>query len=820
MHLFPTFLLISGLCASAGFSRDLRDEMKRAQEFGKNAPSQLLRHEVRTHWSPESRHLTWRVNTGKNEIQYFQVNLQTGQKSQAFDHQRLAKALAAATSQAVDARKIPLNDLAIAADGAVRFRAFNKAWRYDTQPNEISPDTLPPQQSQLLAPEETRRRGDGGSGAPSEVTIENATADEVQMFWLGGGEPKPYEKIPPGGRVTQSTYSGHLWLVKKSGGEPLAAVEAGDAPTHARVTGRVPAPPRQHKDRSADGQWRAFIRNHNVFIEPAKGGAAIPVSTDGTADDSFSGPLHWSPDSKKLVAFRAKKVATRQIHIVQSSPPDAVQPDLKTLNYVKPGDPIEQPMPRLFEIESRREIPIHTELFANPWAIRDLSWTADSSEFSFVYNQRGHQLLRLVGIRADSGSARTVFEDVSKTFIDYSQKSFIHHLPETGEILWASERDGHNHLYLLDSVSGDIKQQITRGKWNVREVVNVDAGKRQLLLKVMGVTGQDPYHMHFARVNFDGSGFTRLTTSDGNHRIEFSPDGEFLTATWSRADHPPVVELRRADDGSLVAELERADDSQLLTTGWSRAERFVAKGRDDKTDIHGVIVRPTNFDPAKHYPVVEDIYAGPHDFFVPKNFTPWSGMRAMAELGFIVVKIDGMGTNWRSKAFHDVAWKNLSDGGFPDRIAWIKAAAATRPWMDLDRVGIFGGSAGGQNALAGMLHHGGFYKVAVSDCGCHDNRMDKIWWNEAWMGWPVDESYDHNSNVTHAAKLSGKLLLIVGEMDSNVDPASTAQVVHALQQADKDFEFLPIMNAGHGAAETPYGKRRRAEFLVRHLKPE
>jgi len=189
----------------------------------------------------------------------------------------------------------------------------------------------------------------------------------------------------------------------------------------------------------------------------------------------------------------------------------------------------------------------------------------------------------------------------------------------------------------------------------------------------------------------------------------------------------------------------------------------------------------------------------------------------MAEQGFVIVKIDGMGTNWRNKAFHDVCWKNLMDGGFPDRVPWIKAAAATRPWMDLTKVGIYGGSAGGQNALAGLLTHGDFYKVGVADCGCHDNRMDKIWWNEAWMGWPVDESYARNSNVTHAARLSGKLLLIVGEQDTNVDPASTYQVVSALQKAGKTFDFIPVINAGHGAAETPYGKFRRAEFLTRHL---
>ena len=391
--------------------------------------------------------------------------------------------------------------------------------------------------------------------------------------------------------------------------------------------------------------------------------------------------------------------------------------------------------------------------------------------------------------------------------------------PQTRELLWASERSGYNHLYRIDEISGQIKNPITQGDWNVREVVEVDEEKQQLLLKVVGISQQNPYHAHFVRVNFDGSGFTRLTHSEGHHAIEFSPDRKWLLATWSRPDQPPVVELRSANDGKLLAELERADDSALQKTGWSRPERFVAKGRDGKTDIHGVIIRPTRFDPAKKYPVVEDIYAGPHDQFVEQNYSIWSGMNAMAELGFIVVNIDGMGTNWRGKTFHDVCWKNLADGGFPDRIAWIKAAATTRPWMDLTRVGIYGGSAGGQNALAALLHHGDFYKAGVADCGCHDNRMDKIWWNEAWMGWPVDESYARNSNVTHAAKLTGKLMLVVGELDDNVDPASTAQVVAALQKAGKDFDFLPIMNAGHGAAETPYGKYRRAEFLIRHLQP-
>ncbi|MES2475332.1 MAG: DPP IV N-terminal domain-containing protein [Verrucomicrobiota bacterium] len=798
---------------------DVREKMKQAQEFGNQAHALVLRNDLRTWWSPGDSALVYRVNTGKDRHEFIRVDLATGKKSPAFDTAALAASLAkAASQQPLNAEKLPLEQVEIADDSrSVRFRAFGKSWRFNPTDGQVVTDDMPPKEADLMSPE-AARRGTRRNGGPTALTIENGTDGELEMFWVaGGGERKSYGKVAPGASAVQNTYSGHVWLMTRADGEALAGVESQDTPTFARITGRIPAPARERNDLSPDKKWRSYIRDHNVFIEPAEGGEAISISSNGFAADRFSGPIKWSPDSKKLVAFRVKSVKTRQIHIVQSSPPDQLQPKLTTLDYAKPGDAIEQPMPHLFEIASRREIAIDNALFNNPWEINEVSWAADSAEFTFVYNQRGHQVMRIIGVHADSGSARKVFEDSSKTFIDYSQKSYIHHLPEKREILWASERDGYNHLYLIHTDSGEIKQQITQGKWNVREVVAVDEKKRQLLLKVMGMTGQDPYHLHFARVNFDGSGFTRLTESDGNHGIKFSPDRKFLIATWSRVDQPTVTELRRADDGSLVAELERQDDAALQKTGWSRPERFVAKGRDGQTDIHGVIVRPTHFDPTKKYPVVEDIYAGPHDFFVPKNYFAWSGMNAMAELGFVVVKIDGMGTNWRSKAFHDTAWKNLMDGGFPDRVAWIKEAAASRPWMDLTRVGIYGGSAGGQNTLAGLLTHGDFYKAGVADCGCHDNRMDKIWWNEAWMGWPVDESYERNSNVTHAAKLQGKLMLIVGEMDSNVDPASTAQVVNALQQAGKDFDFVPIMNAGHGAAETPYGKYRRAEFLVRQL---
>jgi dipeptidyl aminopeptidase/acylaminoacyl peptidase len=471
----------------------------------------------------------------------------------------------------------------------------------------------------------------------------------------------------------------------------------------------------------------------------------------------------------------------------------------------------------LFNVGKRQEIQIEQGLFDNPWRINRIRWAKNSREFTFEYNGRGHQVLRIISVNSRNGKTKPVVEEKSNTFVDYSQKNYEYWLGDGEELIWMSERNGWNHLYLFDTREKKLKNAITQGNWVVRKVVHIDEARRQIWFQAMGIfPKQDPYYIHHCRVNLDGTGLTVLTEGNGTHELQWSPGRRFFVDKWSRVDQPPVHELRSVD-GKFICELERADCVQLYKTGWKLPERFVAKGRDGETDIFGVIWRPTNFDPTKRYPVIESIYAGPHSFYVPKAFRDYYGQQRMAELGFILVQIDGMGTNWRSKKFHDVCWQNIKDAGFPDRILWIRAAAKKHPEMDLSTVGIYGGSAGGQNTMSGMLHHGDFYKVGVSDCGCHDNRMDKIWWNEAWMGWPIGPEYSENSNVTHAHKLKGKLLLVVGELDRNVDPASTIQVVDALIKADKDFDFLLIPGTGHGAAGTPYGRRRQMDYFVEHI---
>jgi len=571
-------------------------------------------------------------------------------------------------------------------------------------------------------------------------------------------------------------------------------------------------------EKSPDGKWVAFVRDHNIRLREQKTGAEIPLSTEGTESDGYEPGVFWSPDSTRLVALRTAKGDDRKVFLVESTPKDQLQPKLQSYDYLKPGDRLPVAKPHLFDVGARKAIPTDDARFANPWSIGEYRWSPDSRRFTFLFNQRGHQVLRVVAVDAGTGEAKALIDEPSKTFVDYSNKTYLNFLEEEGEILWMSERDGWNHLYLIDAGTGAVKNQVTKGEWVVLGVDRVEEERRQIWFRAGGIrAAQDPYHVHFARVDFDGSGLTIFTEGDGTHKIQPSPDGKFLIDTYSRVDLPPVTELRDAEDGHLVCELERADWSALLETGWKVPERFVAKGRDGTTDIFGVIFRPTNFDPEQKYPVIEQIYAGPHGAHVPKAFAPFHGAQALAELGFVVVQIDGMGTNWRSRAFHDVCWKNLADAGFPDRIAWLKSAAGRYPQLDRSRVGIYGGSAGGQNALGALLFHGDFYKAAAADCGCHDNRMDKIWWNEAWMGWPVGPHYAEQSNATNAHKLRGKLLLTVGELDHNVDPASTMQVVDALIKADKDFELIVFPGKDHGAGGGPYGTRRRNDFFVRNL---
>ncbi|NND99987.1 MAG: prolyl oligopeptidase family serine peptidase [Pirellulaceae bacterium] len=821
-------------CPDAAFTQGSSDDYDRWASLDRRTANRVFRDRIDPNWFGADKDRFWyRIKTGTRTHEFLLVDAATGQRQPAFDHPSLADALGEQSGRDVSPGRINIQSLSFN-DGLdqCRFRFANENWSFDlptgplARPDEAS--DVSKAVEGLVALDEVARSIPSSEVAP--IRFDNRSDQVLEIFWVDPqGKRKSYGDVRPGTTHTISSFTGHAWVLVGDQHSDVAAfvVDAWSVVAVIDADAPRPMPPKTRRaredraraaSRSPDANWMVAFDDHNVVLKHIADETEDVLTVDGSRQHGYGGRVWWSPDSTAFVVLRTRRVEERKISMIDSAPDDSIHSRVKTITYVKPGDELEQSQPVLFRIDDPTPMVIDNQLFRNPFAINDLAWHADSQSFSFVYNQRGHQVLRVVTVDAKSGIARVMIDETSETFVCYSQKKFLMRLDESNEAIWMSERSGWNHLYLIDQTSGKVKNSITSGQWVVREVERVDQEKRQLWLKVSGIDpGQDPYHLHLVRVDFDGKNLTRLTEGDGNHQWRFSPDERFLIDTYSRVDMPPVIELRSAESGRLICELERADVTELLATGWQMPERFVATGRDGQSKIYGIIIRPTKFDTAKRYPVLEDIYAGPHSAFVPKSFGRHVGMTEMAELGFIVVKIDAMGTNHRSKAFHDVCWKNLADSGFPDRIAWIQSAAKDRPEMDLRRVGIWGGSAGGQSAMRALIDHGDFYHAAVADCGCHDNRVDKIWWNEQWMGWPIGDHYQQQSNVTGAARLQGELMLIWGELDTNVDPASTTQVIDALVKADKDFEQLVMPGVGHGAAGHPYAKRRQADFFVRKL---
>ncbi len=548
------------------------------------------------------------------------------------------------------------------------------------------------------------------------------------------------------------------------------------------------------------------------FTAPGKPAKQLGKAPEG---GHYSGAPRWSPDGQGFILDFVRPGQNRQVTFVESSPKDQVQPKVHTFHYDKPGDKVTLTEPHVFFIDGRQPIFPKPELVQNPFWPQRAKWTQNGGRVEFEYVERGFGRKVIIGLDVETREQTILLEEKDERYIHNGFVAYRYDLPGTNELLWGSDRDGWRHLYLLDAKTYRVKSQLGEGNWHLREVLKVDEEKRQVIFLANGKeTDQDPYHLHAYRVDFDGKNLIKLTEGDGTHEVILSPDGSRFIDKCSRVDAPPTWRLRSSLDGSLISELAACE----IKSEFRLPERFHCKDRNGEFDIWGVIHYPANFDPSKKYPVLEQIYAGPHGAFVPKSFHPWHGAASEhADFGFVVVQIDGLGTAYRDPKFSKFAYKNLVDSGFPDRIKWMKEAAKTRPWMDVERVGIYGGSAGGQSTVAGLLHHGDFYLAGVADCGCHDNRMDKIWWNEQWMDWPVGPHYEQQSNVTNAHKLKGKLMLTVGELDRNVDPASTMQVADALIKADKDFELIILTGRGHGAGETSYARRRRLDFFKQHL---
>ena len=604
--------------------------------------------------------------------------------------------------------------------------------------------------------------------------------------------------------------------------------------------------------RSPDGQWEAFIRNCNVWLRSVGTGEEHAITTDGVEKNGYGEELlsplttggiadppppfiRWSPDSGKLLFCRVDQREAPQFHLVQSVPADgAIRPRLHSFAYPLPGDdvlPLAYPVCADLNTGALTAIdiePIEVQYHGPPVYGDGLWWSSDAKTVYFLRQGRGYFRIDLIIIDPATGGARSAIAEESSTGIDPSVwrgTSNIRLFADGARAVWYSQRDGWGHLYLYDAENGALIRQLTSGSYEVSNVEYVDEAAGMLYFTAMGrESGRDPYYGHLYRVSLEGGEPELLTPEDADHTIAFAPAGGCFIDNYSTLEQAPVLLLRRAD-GSLICELERADISALEATGWRQPERFKAKARDGSTDVFGAVFRPSDFDPETQYPVIDYIYGGPQAIQAPAAFADAAREReknfweaqSLAELGFVVVMIDGLGMPGRSKAHHDHSYRNLPDNGLLDHISAIRQLADRYDCIDSSRVGIFGHSAGGYASCRAMFAYPDFFKVAVSSAGNHDHRLDKATWVERYMGLPVGDHYVFSANQNHAKNLQGKLLLIHGDMDENVHVASTMVVVDALIKANKDFDLLIMPNQPHGCTAHPYFVRRRWDYFVRHL---
>jgi len=733
---------------------ELRVSYARADSQRQAASTRAFKLRVVPHWYDEDRHFWYRNDLENGTKEFVDVETDRGHRSSAFDHARLAASLSKAANDSYTASKLPFASIEFGTGRkSVSFNVGDSRWSCDLTTYDCIK-----------------------TGA---ATTDPPAAEQIQ-------DEAPFEELSP--YAEEPRYITASELQRRRG--------------------------QSQNLTSPDGKMKFAILDGNIHVSAVDSGKEIMASKSGVSGNDFVA-ARWSPNSKTVIGFRMVAGDHKEVYLISSSPAGGGRAQLKSRVYDLPGDKLDTFTLAILDPVKLTETAVQME----PVDTGDqpaIHWKADPRYFTYEKTDRGHGRFRIIEVDTESATTRSLVDHVAKTFIDITS-GYTYYCTSTGEIIWRSEKDGYGHLYLVDGKKGVIENPITNGDWVVRGVDKVDEKARQIWLHGSGKNmGEDPYLLQYYRVNFDGSGLTALTEADGNHSVVYSPTGKYLIDTYSRVDQEPTFELRRASNGKLVSRFDKADISLLKASGWKAPEVFVSKARDGSTDIWGVVFRPTNLDPNKKYPIIENIYAGPQDSFVPKTFSSNNRMQALAELGFIVIQVDGMGTRNRSKAFHDVCWKNLADAGFPDRILWMKALGAKYAYVDLTRVGIYGTSAGGQNSTGAMLFHPEFYKVAVSCAGCHDNRMDKVWWNEQWMGYPVGTHYAEQSNITNAAKLKGKLLLMVGELDTNVPPESTMRLVDALIKANKDFQFLMLPGFDHTDGG-PYGERKRRDFFVHNL---
>jgi dipeptidyl aminopeptidase/acylaminoacyl peptidase len=596
---------------------------------------------------------------------------------------------------------------------------------------------------------------------------------------------------------------------------------------------------------SPDGKKTAFIRDWNLWVRDVASRKEVQLTRDGVKDFGYASDnagwtrsdrpiVRWSPDSKKIATFQQDERNVGEMFLVDTG---VGHPKLQAWKYPLAGD---QNLPALHRVivdavsgaVVRFKMPpdLHRSSLCDDIACRgnewsDVQWDNASSMVAFVSTSRDHRREQLRVANTATGEVKDILEETVNTFFESGNgRVNWRYLPASNEVIWFSERENWGQLYLYDLKTGREKHRITSGEGNVTQLLRVDEKNRVLYFLAVGKEkGRDPYFRHFYRIDFDGRNLQLLTPADADHDVTLSPGGDHFVDVYSTPDTPPVAELRNAS-GKLVLPLEKADITRLVAAGWKPPQPITVKARDGATDLYGLLYKPTNLDPAKKYPIVNHIYPGPQTGSVgARTFASARGdAQALTELGFVVVEIDGMGTPWRSKSFHEAYYGNMGDNTLADQVAGMKQLAARYPWIDLDRAGIYGHSGGGYAAAGGMLRYPDFFKVGIAEAGNHDNRNYEDDWAEKWQGLLRNNpdgttNYDNQANQLVAKNLKGKLLLAHGTMDPNVPPSNTLLLVNELIKANKDFDLLMLPNRTHDFGNEPYMVRRRWDYFVKHL---
>lgn len=596
---------------------------------------------------------------------------------------------------------------------------------------------------------------------------------------------------------------------------------------------------------SPDGKYEAFRRENNLWIRVIDTGEEQQLTFDGAEDFGYATNnagwvrndrpvLLWSPDSKKIATFQHDGRGVGEMYMISTQ---VGRSELEAWTYPLPQDSVVFMIHRVIvHIEEKETVRLDmppdyhrgttTDHIAD-WdgTFLDVRWSPDSQQLAFVSSSRDHKDAWLRVANAETGKVREILHERVPTYYESGVNAENWQvLFETDEVLWYSERSNWGHLYLYDLNTGGLKHPVTSGDWVVLQLRHADLDERMLYFTGAGRDGPDPYFQYLYRVSMDGSEPELLTPEEAHHVVSLSPQKKYLLDSWSRPDVPQQHAVRNLD-GTIAVNLGKADISELLATDWQPPQPFSVKARDNETDLHGLLYKPSNFDPSKSYPILNYLYPGPQSGSVgTRSFVPSRGdKQALAELGFIVVEVDAMGTPGRSKSFHDAYYGNMGDNGLPDQITTIHQLAARNPWMDLDRVGIWGHSGGGYASTGAILRYPDFYKVAVSGAGNHDNRNYEDDWAEKWQGLFMGNpdgttNYDNQSNILLAGNLKGKLLLAHGLMDDNVPASNTLLLVEALVEANKDFDLVVFPNEGHGFGRgRTYWMRRRWDYFVEHL---